>query len=138
MKKPVKIFLSVLGVLLVVAVATFFLFTGKETNNNNPTPVPTSAPVEVPTIEPTKEPTVTPTDVPVVEPTAAPTEAPVEVPTETPGCEHKEVVTFLAEETMEEYKYQEICSACGEVVKEYTVTKENPVPTATPTPLHGM
>ena len=128
-----KVIVPILAILFVVAVATFFLFIKeKETINNNPTPVPTSAPVEVPTIEPTKEPTVTPTEVPVVEPTAAPTEAPVEVPTETPGCEHKEVVTFLAEETIEEYKYQEICSACNEVVKEYTVTKE-PVPTVTPT-----
>ena len=127
-----KVIVPILAILFVVAVATFFLFTEKETINNNPTPVPTEAPIEVPTVEPTKEPTVTPTEVPVIEPTTAPTEAPVEVPTETPGCEHKEVVTFLAEETMEEYKYQEICSACNEVVKEYTVTKE-PVPTVTPT-----
>lgn len=127
-----KVIVPILAILFVVAVATFFLFIKeKETINNNPTSVPTSAPVEVPTIEPTKEPAVTPTEVPVV-PTAVPTKAPVEVPTETPGCEHKEVVTFFAEETMEEYKYQEICTTCNEVVKEYTVTKE-PVPTVTPT-----
>ena len=130
-----KVIVPILAILFVVAVATLFLFIKeKESINNNPTPVPTvtEVPEETPTAEPTKEPTVTPTEVPVVEPTAAPTEAPVKVPTETPGCEHKEVVTFLAEETMEEYKYQEICSACNEVVKEYTMTKE-PVPTVTPT-----
>jgi len=115
MKKPVKIVLSVLGILLVVAaIAVSYFKTSRPAVEVTPTVAPTSVPTEEPAVEPT--------------------EVPAE-PTEEPVCSHKDTTTFLAEETMEEYKYQEICSACGEVVKEYTVTKENPVPTATPTPL---
>lgn len=121
---------------LILVSLTFLFIVGCQTNVN-PTPTITVAPTE--TVEPTVEPVIT--EVPVVEPTEVPTveptEVPVEVPTETPACTHEDTYDFLAEETMEEYKYQVICNTCGEIVAEYTVEKEVPEakPTATPTPL---
>ena len=109
-----KVIVPILAILFVVAVATFFLFTGKETNNNKPTPVPTVT--EVPEETPTTEPTVAPTAAPVVEPTTEPTEVPVATPTEVPTIEP----------TMEPTATPTVAPTA-----EPTAT---PLPTATPTP----
>jgi len=190
MRRKLNTIFIILAILLVVAVAAFFLTREKETMN----PTPTEAPVEVPTVEPTTAPTeapaptVEPTEVPV-EPTTKPTETPQEtvmpeptatstpaptatstpvptatptavptstpvptatstpVPTSTPtptptstptpapkvDCKHEETGTALVEETKTEYKYQETCDACGEVIREFALPKSTPTPTPRPT-----
>lgn len=113
-RKPNAIFI-ILAILLVVAVATFFLTREKETMN----PTPTEAPVVEPTVEPTMEPVATETP---VEPTEVPVE-PTTKPTETPQ-----------ETVMPEPTATSTPAPTATSTPEPTATS-TPKPTSTPTPI---